>query len=102
MIIYTVSHCFVKLNSSLKSSGLAIIGRAKMPKVIEFVQDWFAEVETTPGQLQQVAFHRGTKMLADVCPVNGGTQNLVETANLRMMDGRIALHVPISRFSQTG
>jgi hypothetical protein len=73
-----------------------------MPKVIEFIHDWYAEVETAPGLLHQVAFLRGTKMLADVLPVNNENDGAIETANLRLLDGRTALQVPVSRFFQTG
>ena len=69
-----------------------------MPNLIEFVQDWFAEVETFPGRLRQVAFRKGMKFVAEVSPV--GIEQNVESANLKMLDGTIAIHVPLSRFSQ--
>ena len=71
-----------------------------MTNHIEFVQDWFAEVESTPGRLRQVAFRRGEKLYAKVRPV---VTNLGEapSANLKLADGTTALHVPLSRFYVT-
>ena len=70
-----------------------------MPHLIEFVHDWFAEVETFPGRLRQVAFRKGMKCVAEILPVSV-ERNAAESASLRLLDGTIALHVPLSRFSQ--
>lgn len=64
-----------------------------MPKVIEFLRDWFAEVENHTGRLQQVAFRRGTTLLAVVSPAGDG-----RTANLKLIDGRTARGVPVAHF----
>ena len=48
-----------------------------MSQVIQFVQDWFAEVEGkgTPGRLRQVAFRRGARLRAEVRPLaDGGSE----------------------------
>ena len=39
-----------------------------MPEVIEFVHDWFAEVESTLGRLNQVAFRKGTRLRVRFIP----------------------------------
>ncbi|OWK42155.1 hypothetical protein FRUB_04233 [Fimbriiglobus ruber] len=72
-----------------------------MTNHIEFVQDWFAEVESTPGRLRQVAFRRGEKLFAMVRPVVTN-QGQAPSANLKLADGTTALHIPLSRFSITG
>jgi hypothetical protein len=72
-----------------------------MSQVIEFTQDWFAEVEGsgTPGRLRQVAFRTGATLNAEVRPVDGEAE---PTADLRLADGTTALHVPVSRFAVVG
>lgn len=72
-----------------------------MPEVIEFVHDWFAEVESTPGLLKQVAFRRGVRVCAEVCRVNAGN-GLPQVADLRLADGTTILHVPLSRITFEG
>ena len=69
-----------------------------MASVVEFVQDWFAEVEGEPGRMRQVAFRRGIRVRAEVHLVNGGHE-LVEEADLVLADGTTARHVPLSRFA---
>ena len=65
---------------------------------IEFVLDWFAEVQDkgVPGRLRQVAFRKGTRLRADVCPVEDRNGQL---ADLRLTDGTTALRVPLSRIA---
>jgi hypothetical protein len=72
---------------------------SNMPHLIEFTQDWFAEVETLPGKLRQVSFRKGTKFVAEVHSAESET-GLAACANLMMHDGT-ALRVPLSRFSQS-
>jgi hypothetical protein len=69
-----------------------------MPHLIEFIHDWFAEVQTSPGRLRQVAFQKGMKCVAEVTPDHERASG--ESANLKLHDGTIAIHVPFSRFSQ--
>ena len=69
-----------------------------MPRVIEFIQDWFAEVESAPGRLRQVAFRRGTKILAVVCPILAPAER-APAADLRLSDGTTARGVPLAHFS---
>ena len=71
-----------------------------MSQVIQFVQDWFAEVEDkgTPGQLRQVAFRRGARLKAEVRPIDDGGER-GEAADLRLANGTTALNVPLSRFA---
>ncbi len=72
-----------------------------MPEVIEFVKDWFAEVESDPGRLKQVAFRRGARLKAEVILVNGGEEDIL-AADLRLADGTTARHVPLSRIAVVG
>ncbi len=69
-----------------------------MPEVIEFVRQWFAEVESTPGRLRQVAFRRGERLRAEVCNVKR-VKGSGEVADLRLADGTTVLHVPLSLFT---
>ncbi len=66
-----------------------------MPDVIEFTHDWFAEVESTPGRLKQVAFRKGARLRAEVRHVVG-SEGIAEAADLRLADGTTALRVPLS------
>ena len=66
-----------------------------MPEVIEFVKDWFAEVEGEPGRLRQMAFLRGSRLRADVHRIDANN-GVAKVANLRLADGTTALHVPVS------
>jgi hypothetical protein len=62
-----------------------------MRDVIEFVHDWFAEVETVPGRMRQVAFRKGMSLQAEIRrskSVNG-------SANLHLADGTVAVGVPV-------
>jgi hypothetical protein len=68
------------------------------PKTIEFVQDWFAEVESIPGRMKQVAFRRGETVLAQVGP-HREIKGEPTTADLRLADGTTARHVPVSHFT---
>ena len=70
-----------------------------MAHLIEFTEDWFAEVQTSPGRLRQVEFQRGTKCVAEVSP--DGERASGESANLKLHDGTVAIHIPFTRFSQT-
>jgi len=70
-----------------------------MSKVIEFVGDWFAEVEGEEGRMRQVAFRRGTLLRADVSHAAKGPN---DTADLRLADGTTARHVPLSRIAIIG
>jgi hypothetical protein len=65
-----------------------------MSENIEFVKDWFAEVEGEAGRLRQVAFRRGSRLRADVHRI-GASNGVPEAANLRLADGTTALHVPL-------
>jgi hypothetical protein len=67
-----------------------------MPEV-EFVADWFAEVERGPGRMEQVAFRKGARVRAEVRPLQGGGKE--ERADLRLADGGIARAVPLSRIA---
>ena len=69
-----------------------------MREIIEFVQDWFAEVEDAPGRLRQVAFRKGVRLSAEVRHADSG-QGLPETADLCLADGTTALRVPLLRFA---
>ena len=69
-----------------------------VPKVIEFVSDWYAEVESTTGRLRQVAFRRGESFLAVIHAAEGG-KGQPAMADLRMVDGTKLRHVPLSQFS---
>jgi hypothetical protein len=64
---------------------------------IEFVLDWFAEVEdnAVAGQLREVAFRKGDKLRASVQPSAGRAR----VADLHLTDGTTALQVPLSRFT---
>jgi hypothetical protein len=72
-----------------------------MPTLIEFVQDWFAEVEAAPGRLRQVAFRRGDRLRADIRRI-GDEVGSAEVADLGLADGTTALHIPVSRFALIG
>lgn len=72
-----------------------------MAIVIEFVKDWFAEVEGEPGRLRQVAFPAGTRLSAEICPVESGIDSGAQ-ANLRLTDGTTARHVPLSFITLVG
>ena len=65
---------------------------------IEFVRDWFAEVQDkdTPGRLRQVAFRKGARLHAEIRP---GTDGNGELADLRLADGTTATRVPLSHFA---
>jgi len=69
-----------------------------MPELIEFVHDWFAEVESTPGRLKQVAFRRGTRLRAHVRPV-ATEKGVAEVVDLRLADGTTALQVPVAHLA---
>ena len=64
---------------------------------IEFIRDWFAEVQDkgSPGRLRQVAFRKGTKLLAQVRPIDRSNGKL---ADLCLPNGTTALQVPVSQF----
>ena len=66
-------------------------------KAIKFVSDWFAEVESTPGRLQQIAFRQGEAVLASV--YLNERKGSVSTANLRLANGTTAVRVPLSQFT---
>ena len=72
-----------------------------MPAVIEFVHDWFAEVESAPGRLRQVAFRRGAMVHAEIRPLDSG-KRAAPSANLRLADGTTVLDVPLSCISVVG
>ncbi len=65
---------------------------------IVFVQDWFAEVESAPGRMRQVAFRRGARVRAEIQPVANG-DNPAEMADLRLVNGMTARHVPLARIA---
>jgi hypothetical protein len=67
---------------------------------IEFVKDWFAEVQEKDsiGRLRQAAFRKGTRLRAKVLPIAGG-DGLV---HLHLTDGSTALQVPLSCFALVG
>jgi hypothetical protein len=69
-----------------------------MPKLIEFTQDWFAEVESAPGRMQQVAFRCGTKFRAVVCLTDNSAGD-TPTADLQLTDGTTAKGIPLAYFS---
>ena len=73
-----------------------------MPDVIEFVNDWFAEVEGAPGRLNQVAFRKGTRLRAEVHAIAKRGGRPAEMANLRLADGTTALEIPLSRITVIG
>ena len=62
-----------------------------MRDVIEFVHDWFAEVETVPGRMRQVAFRKGMFLQAEV----RRGESVIGSANLHLPDGTVALGVPL-------
>ncbi len=62
-----------------------------MLDAIEFVHDWFAEVETVPGRMRQAAFRKGSTLRAEIRPVQGRKGN----ANLHLADGTVAVGVPL-------
>jgi hypothetical protein len=70
-----------------------------MSEVIEFVGDWFAEVEGDVGRMRQVAFPRGTLLRADVSHAEKGP---TDTADLHLADGTTARRVPLSRIAIVG
>jgi hypothetical protein len=69
-----------------------------MFKLVEFTQDWFAEVESAPGRMQQIAFRRGAKFRAVVCLTNNSADD-TPTADLQLIDGTTAKGVPLAHFS---
>jgi hypothetical protein len=69
-----------------------------MPEVIEFVEDWFAEIEDAPGRLRQFAFRKGVTMIVEVRHADSA-KGLAEVADLRLADGTTALRVPLSLFA---
>ena len=72
-----------------------------MSTVIEFVGDWFAEVEGEEGRMRQVAFPRGTLIRADVKHAAKGPTAL-DTADLLLADGTTARRVPLARIAIVG
>ena len=72
-----------------------------MTTVIEFVGDWFAEVEGEAGRMRQVEFQRGTLLHARVslAPTEAEPN---DTADLHLADGTTARHVPLSRIAIVG
>ncbi len=70
-----------------------------MSEAIEFVNDWFAEVESVPGRMRQVAFRKGAKLQVEIHPIEEGTMLL---ADLGLEDGSIARHVPCAYFTVVG
>jgi hypothetical protein len=73
-----------------------------MPEVIEFVNDWFAEVEGSPGRLNQVAFRKATSLRAEIHLLAKGGGRPAEVVNLRFADGTTALDTPLSRIAVRG
>jgi len=63
-----------------------------MYHVIEFVTDWWADVEPAPGQLlERLRVRRGTRRRARVLPrVAESADGPVETADLVFEDGSVA------------
>jgi hypothetical protein len=59
-----------------------------MHENIEFVHDWFAEVETVPGRLKQVAFPSGTRLRGEV-------RRIGKLADVCLADGTIARRIPL-------
>jgi hypothetical protein len=68
-----------------------------LPEEIEFVHDWFAEIEGAPGRLRQLSFRKGARMRAEVRHVPR-EKGRAEAADLRLADGTTALRVPLMRF----
>jgi hypothetical protein len=68
-----------------------------MAKLIEFTRDWFAEVESAPGRMRQVAFRRGTRCRAAVRPTDNSASD-APTADLQLTDGTTARGVPLAYF----
>ncbi len=64
---------------------------------IEFIRDWFAEVQDkgSPGRLRQVAFRKGTTLRAQIRPIEGTNEKVVD---LCLLNGTTALQVPVSQF----
>jgi hypothetical protein len=63
---------------------------------IEFILDWFAEIETIPGRMRQVALRKGSRLRAEVCPIACRTG--ANLADLFFADGTVARNVPLARF----
>ena len=69
-----------------------------MSDYIVFVQDWYAEVESVPGRMRQVPFRRGARLRAEIQPVANG-DNPPEVADLRLLNGTTARHIPLARIA---
>jgi len=70
-------------------------GEFGMLNNIEFIREWYAEVQDTgiPGRLRQVKFRKGALVRAVIRPVDDGTAKL---ADLCFADGTTAVRVPLS------
>jgi hypothetical protein len=69
-----------------------------MSHLIEFVHDWFAEVEGALGRVKQVPFRKGERVRAEIHPVDS-VKGLPESAHLRLENGGTARHVPLARIA---
>jgi hypothetical protein len=75
-----------------------------MEQTIEFVTDWWADLELSPGQPpERVLVPRGTRRRAEVRPRTlTGKWAFVEAADLHFEDGSTALGVHYDAFTRSG
>jgi hypothetical protein len=75
--------------------------RSSKEHLIEFVTDWWAELEKAPSRpLEQVVIRRGSRRRAHIRPrILAAGNGLVEVADLIFDDGAVARGVPFAAFT---